>query len=418
MSEPDDVTSGGVRFLEDVRVLELANLAPTQLAMHLADLGAEVIKIEPPERGDATRLIGLRPGYSDSGLHRRWNRGKKSVALDTTTPAGVDILRRLIPQVDIVIEGLRPGTLEKMGLGWSEITALKPNIVMIALSGYGQVGPYRDLPSHGIGFDAVSGLAVVEDDENGRPRVPPRHVNLGTNLAPLFGATAVLAALSWSRRTGRPVFLDVAQADAAAFANLAIEEQAAEQRTAGSVVLPPSVPQAGAGPQAQRPTMQSYRTRDGRLLLVMALERKFFVRLAEAVGRPDLLTHVQSDQYLTTGSKDVDDAMVDIVASKDLNEWMEIFAAADVPVVPVNESSQVLDDPHLRTRIEWLDADQGTVTMKTPVHSEPSIASPSQAPAIGQHTAEVLSAIGIDHAELDRLARQGVIQIAPETRGS
>ena len=409
------MTDGGVRFLDDVRVLEIANLAPTQLAMHLADLGADVIKIEPPQRGDATRLIGLRPGYTDSGLHRRWNRGKKSLALDTTTPAGVDILRRLISEVDVMIEGLRPGTMEKMGLGWSDITALKPDIVMVALSGYGQAGPYRDLPSHGIGFDAVSGLAVVEDDELGRPTVPPRHVNLGTNLAPLFGATAVLAALSWSRRTGRPVLLDVAQADAAAFANLAIEDQAAEQRAiaAGSVTFPPAAPQVGAGAQVQRPTMQAYRTRDGRLLLLMALERKFFVRLAEAVGRPDLLEHVR-DQYLTTASKEVDDAMIDILSSKDLSEWMEIFAAADVPVVPVNESSQVLEDSHLSTRIEWLDADQGTVTMKTPVHSEPSIASPRQAPAIGQDTAEILASIGIDRAEIDRLAGVGVIQLAPE----
>lgn len=415
MPEPDDMTSGGVRFLDDVRVLELANLAPTQLAMHLADLGAHVIKIEPPERGDATRLIGLRPGYSDSGLHRRWNRGKQSVALDTTTPAGVDILRKLISHVDIVIEGLRPRTLEKMGLGWSDITALKPDVVMVSLSGYGQAGPYRDLPSHGIGFDAVSGLAVVEDDALGRPRVPPRHVNLGTNLAPLFGATAALAALSWSRRTGHPVLLDVAQADAAAFANLAIEDQASEQRStaAGSVTRRPAVPQ-GAEPQTPRPTMQPYRTRDGRLLLLMALERKFFVRLAEAVARPDLLEHIRGDQYLTTASKEVDDAMVDIVSSKDLSEWMEIFAAADVPVVPVNESSQVLDDPHLSTRIEWLDADQDTVTMKTPVHSEPSIASPRRAPAIGQDTAAVLAAIGIDQAEIDRLAGVGVIQITPQ----
>jgi crotonobetainyl-CoA:carnitine CoA-transferase CaiB-like acyl-CoA transferase len=150
------------------------------------------------------------------------------------------------------------------------------------------------------------------------------------------------------------------------------------------------------------------------LLLLMALERKFFVRLAEAVARPDLLEHIRGDQYLTTASKEVDDAMVDIVSSKDLSEWMEIFAAADVPVVPVNESSQVLDDPHLSTRIEWLDADQDTVTMKTPVHSEPSIASPRRAPAIGQDTAAVLAAIGIDQAEIDRLAGVGVIQITPQ----
>jgi crotonobetainyl-CoA:carnitine CoA-transferase CaiB-like acyl-CoA transferase len=133
--------AGAVRFLDDVRVLEIASLSPTQFGMHLADLGAEVIKIEPPGRGDATRLIGTRPGFKDSGLHRRWNRGKLSVAIDTRSPAGIEVVKRLIPTVDILVEGLRPGTLAKMGLSWSTLTELKPNLVMVALSGYGQSGP-------------------------------------------------------------------------------------------------------------------------------------------------------------------------------------------------------------------------------------------------------------------------------------
>ncbi|HEY6531824.1 MAG TPA: CaiB/BaiF CoA-transferase family protein [Acidimicrobiales bacterium] len=403
-----------VRFLDDVRVLEIASLAPTQLGMHLADMGAEVIKIEPPGRGDATRLIGTRPGFADSGLHRRWNRGKRSVAVDTRTEAGVDLVRRLIPHVDIVIEGLRPGTLARMGLAWSEMVELNPDLVMVALSGYGQTGPYRDMPSHGVGFDAVAGLADVEDDENGRPRVLARHVYYGAQVAPLFAATSALAALSWSRRTGRPAFLDVAQADAAAFANYDVEEQTTAQRaTAAGAVAAQSAPD-GAETPAPRSTMQSYRTRDDKLLLLMALERKFFVRLAEAVGRDDLLAQVADDQYVVRGSEETDAALSEIIASRDLEDWMEIFATADVPVVPVNTSAQVADDPHLRVRIDWMDADQHTVTMKTPVHSEPSLAPPAPAPALGQHTAEVLERVGVDRAELERLIGEGVIGVAPE----
>jgi crotonobetainyl-CoA:carnitine CoA-transferase CaiB-like acyl-CoA transferase len=405
-----------VRFLDDVCVLEIASLAPTQLGMHLADMGAEVIKIEPPGRGDATRLVGTHPGFADSGLHRRWNRGKRSVAVDTRTTAGVDLVRRLIPQVDIVIEGLRPGTLARMGLAWAELVELKPDLVMVALSGYGQTGPYRDLPSHGIGFDAVAGLADVDDDEDGRPRVRGRHVYYGAQVAPLLAATGALAALSWSRRTGRPVFLDVAQADAAAFVNYDVEEQTATTRAAAAGTVDPSVPSAprSAETPAHRSTMQSYRTRDGRLLLVMALERKFFVRLAEAVGRDDLLAQVADDQHIVTGSEETDAALGEIIASRDLDEWMELFAAADVPVVPVNESTQVADDPHLRARIDWMEADQHTVTMKSPVHSEPRLASPPGAPAVGQHTAEVLGRVGVDPATLEQLVRDGVVGVAPE----
>ncbi|SFF77110.1 Crotonobetainyl-CoA:carnitine CoA-transferase CaiB [Novosphingobium sp. CF614] len=404
--------SGGVRFLDDVRVLEIASLSPTQLGMHLADLGAEVIKIEPPERGDATRLIGTRPGYTDSGLHRRWNRGKRSLALDTHSSAGLDLLRRLIPTMDVVIEGLRPGTLAKMGLTRELLTELKPNLVTVSLSGYGQTGPYRDLPGHGVGFDAVAGLAGIEQDADGQPCVPSRHVYFGALVAPLLGASATLAALSWCRRTGQPAFLDIAQSDAAAFANYAMEEAVAEQRAAaaGTVAPPPASP-AAAGERARGSTMQAYRTRDGKVLMVMALERKFFLRLAEATGRPDLAVHAEGSGHVVRGSPEIDAALIAAIATRDMADWMEIFARADVPVVPVNEGAAVADDPQMLARIEWIEADQGTVTMKSPVRSDPAIAAPAPAPTLGQDTAEVLGAIKLDPADLDRLAAEGIIHI-------
>jgi crotonobetainyl-CoA:carnitine CoA-transferase CaiB-like acyl-CoA transferase len=409
-----------VRFLDDVRVLEIASLSPTQLGMHLADLGAEVIKVEPPTRGDTTRLVGNRPGFNDSALHRRWNRGKRSIAVDTRAPEGIDLIRRLIPTVDIVIEGLRPGTLAKMGLTWSALTELKPNLVMVALSGYGQTGPYRNMPSHGVGFDAIAGLAGIEEDENGRPRVPSRHVYFGALVAPLFGATSALAALSWSRRTGRPAFLDIAQADAAAFANYAVEEQVAERRSAeAGVVVPPRAPPGGGAPNTPRSTMQAYRTRDGKALMLMALERKFFARLAEATGRPDLLAHVPDNQYMVRGSAAIDDVLTETIASKDLNDWMRIFADADVPVVPVNEGAAVADDPQMQARIEWLESDQATVTMKTPIRSDPPIAAPRRAPAIGQDTAEILANIDVDPNEIERLANEGIVRVyRPDDAGA
>ena len=401
-----------VRFLDDVRVLEIASLSPTQLGMHLADLGAEVIKIEPPGRGDATRLIGTRPGFNDSGLHRRWNRGKRSLALDTRSAEGLALLKRLIPTVDIIVEGLRPGSLAKMGLTWDVLTSLKPNIVMVALSGYGQTGPYRDLPSHGVGFDAISGLAGIEEDEDGRPCVPSRHVYFGALVAPLLGASSALAALSWCRRTGKPALLDIAQADAAAFANYAVEEAVAEQRAiaAGEIPAPPPAP-TDAGPRARASTMQAYRTRDGKVLMIMALERKFFLRLAEVTGRPDLAVHAEGSGHVVRGSPEIDAALIEAIATKDMAEWMDVFARADVPVVPVNEGAAVANDPQMLARIEWIPGDQGAVTMKSPVRADPVIATPTSAPAIGQDSAAILSRIGVGPAELERLASKGVIHI-------
>jgi crotonobetainyl-CoA:carnitine CoA-transferase CaiB-like acyl-CoA transferase/dienelactone hydrolase len=401
----DQPDAAGVRFLEDVRVLEIASLSPTQFGMYLADLGAEVIKVEPT-RGDTTRVMGTRPGFTDSGLHRRWNRGKHSLAIDTRTPAGLDVIKRLIPQVDILVEGLRPGALAKMGLTWDVLTALNPRLVMIALSGYGQTGPYRDLPSHGVGFDAIAGLAGVEEDEQGRPRVPARHVYHGAVIAPLIGVSSALAALAWSRRTGKPVFLDVAQADVAAFANYEVEERAATQSAIAAGVTQGSGP--GSGGHA--PTIQAYRTRDGKPLMLMALERKFFVRLAEATGRKDLLDHA-GDGHLVRGSKEIDDALVEAIATKDLDDWMEILANADVPVVPVNETAAVADNPQMKARIEWLEADQSTVTMKIPVRSNPPLAAPRVAPWVGQDTAEILARVDMGPSDLDRLQQDRVIRL-------
>jgi crotonobetainyl-CoA:carnitine CoA-transferase CaiB-like acyl-CoA transferase len=407
-----------VRFLDDVRVLEIASLSPTQLGMHLADLGAEVIKVEPPERGDTTRLIGTRPGFNDSGLHRRWNRGKRSLALDIRSAAGLELIKRLIPTVDIIVEGLRPGMLAKSGLAREVLTALKPDIVMVSLSGYGQTGPYRDLPSHGVGFDAISGLAGIEEDEDGRPCVPSRHVYFGALVAPLLAASSALAALSWCRRTGQPAFLDIAQSDAAAFANYALEEAVADQRAvAAGQVPPPPAPVPGASPRARASTMQAYRTRDGKVLMIMALERKFFLRLAEATGRPDLAAHAVGSGHVVRGSPQIDAALIEAIATKDMAEWMDIFARADVPVVPVNEGAAVADDPQMLARIEWIAADQGAVTMKSPVRADPAIAAPSAAPAIGQDTAAILSTIGLGAVEIARLASDGIVRIAtPETQ--
>jgi crotonobetainyl-CoA:carnitine CoA-transferase CaiB-like acyl-CoA transferase/dienelactone hydrolase len=415
-SDTDNQPQAGVRFLEDVRVLEIASLSPTQLGMYMADLGAEVIKVEPV-RGDTTRMMGTRPGFTDSGLHRRWNRGKHSLAIDTRTPAGLDVIKQLIPTVDIIVEGLRPGALAKMGLTWEVITELNPRIVMLALSGYGQTGPYRDLPSHGVGFDAISGLAGVEEDEQGRPRVPSAHVYHGAVVAPLIGLSSTLAALAWSRRTGKPVFLDVAQADAAAFVNYEVEDRVSTQRAIAAGVTQAPSPTAAAAP-AHAPTIQAYRTRDGKPLMLMALERKFFERLAEASGRKDLLAHA-GEGHLVRGSKEIDDILVEVIATKDLDDWMEIFAKADVPVVPVNETDAVADNPQMKSRIEWLDADQSTATMKIPVRSNPPLAAPRMAPAIGQDTAEILARIKLAPADKEQLEKDGVIRIArPKPKAS
>ena len=157
--------------------------------------------------------------------------------------------------------------------------------------------------------------------------------------------------------------------------------------------------------------MQAYRTRDGKALMIMALERKFFLRLAEATGRPDLAVHADGNSHTVHGSPEIDATLIEVIATRDMADWMELFARADVPVVPINEGAAVAEDPQMKARLEWLDAAQGAVTMKSPVRADPAIAAPYPAPAIGQDTVAILSQIGVTPDELEQFAEAAIIRI-------
>src|SRR5438270_12028076 len=191
-----------VPLLADVRVPEVALLAPDSLGMHLVDLGADVIKVEEPPAGDYVRNVGAVSVDGVSALHRRWNRGKRSIALDLRDDGGRQAFEDLVIDSEVVVEGLRPGALARRGLGYDRLQALNPRIVMVSLSGFGQDGPYRDLASHGVAYDAYAGLAPPASGPEGFPTIPP-HVSVGMHAGPLFAAFAAVAAVLPARPTGR-----------------------------------------------------------------------------------------------------------------------------------------------------------------------------------------------------------------------
>src|SRR5438874_8685510 len=184
-----------VGLLDGLRVVEVALLAPNALGMHLADLGAEVIKVEEPGRGDYTRSIGASRLDGVSFLHLRWNRGKQSVAVDLRSADGAAVFRDLVAKSEVVIEGLRAGALARRGLGYDDLRAVNPALVFCSLSGFGQTGPYRDLATHGVAYDAYSGHAAPETTDEGFPSIPDRYVEVGTLAGALYAATGVLAAV-------------------------------------------------------------------------------------------------------------------------------------------------------------------------------------------------------------------------------
>jgi crotonobetainyl-CoA:carnitine CoA-transferase CaiB-like acyl-CoA transferase len=389
---------GTFRVLNDVRAIEVAMLAPSALGMHLADLGAEVIKVEDPALGDYVRTVRHSPGEESSPLHRRWNRGKRSVALDLRNPEGRTVFEELVRHADVVIEGLRPGALDRRGVGYERVKQLNPRAVFVSISGFGQFGPYRDIASHGPAFEAYAGLAEPVTGRDGRPRVPAGRGGVGIQVAPLVGALATLAGLLRARSTGHGSRIDVAESDGAAYWNALTIEAAAEDRERARRGVPPvappfGLPDAGTDIFEEGTRCQYYETADHRYVIFMALEAKFFENFASAIGREDLLTlsratHDFDHEY---GNEELRQALTEIFCTRPQRDWLEIFAEADVPGIPVNVDGQVLDDPHFVARTRWLDpAVHGRAMMALPVHGDPPLPLPSAAPGLGEHTAEVL----------------------------
>jgi len=202
-------------LLDGVRVIESSLLGPAAITLHLADLGAEVIKVEPPQ-GDYVRQMTWPIVEGVSLMHLHINRGKRSVTLDLRTPEGVEVYLDLVRGADAVVEAMRPGALAKRGLGYDKLREVNPAIVFCTISGYGMTGPYKDMPSHGIAYDTWAGLVEPAYDDEGFCYMPS-HPSMGIHAGPLFGAFGILAGIVRARATGEGCRMEIAQSDAAAY---------------------------------------------------------------------------------------------------------------------------------------------------------------------------------------------------------
>jgi len=395
-----------VPLLDGLRVVEVALLAPNMLGMHLADLGAEVIKVEEPRQGDYTRQVGAARAGGLSFLHLRWNRGKRSIALDLRDNAGAEVFRDLVRASEVVIEGLRAGGLARRGLGHAHLRSVNPALVFCSLSGFGQTGPYRDLATHGVAYDAYAGLAPPEITDDGFVTIPRRYHDSGTQAGALYAATAVLAAVLRARATGEGAFLDLAQADAALSWN------------AGR--LDPLL--SGAEVPRDATTMQTsvryqyYATADGRTILFQASEHHFFERFCRAVGREDLCAEDRGATFgeHAQGDTDLRHQLAALFATRTQAEWVRLFIEADVPGGPVHPVSELEDDPQFAARARILEhqhPEAGSLRLiGTPVRSDVASAEVGPAPALGEHTDEVLAELlGYGPARIAALRRRGAI---------
>lgn len=368
--------------LEGLKVLDLSRLLPGPYAtLVLADLGAQVDKVEAPGAGDFTRHSPPLKGDT-SALFLGLNRNKRSLVLDLKSPDGVAALLALAPHYDVLVEGFRPGVMQRLGLGFEALSAVNPRLIYCAISGFGQTGPDRLRAGHDLGYLARSGALGYGGQPDASPAMPGVQVaDVGGSL---FAVVGILAALHERQRTGRGRFVDVALTDSAtAFLHMHL----AARLAMGDEGTP-----LARGREALNGGFACYglyRTADGRWLAVAALEPPLFTGLCEALGRPELVPggYDTGEEGARTRR-----ALEAVFASKPLAHWEALFRDKDLGVEPVREGDEVLEDAQLRARGLWLESG-GARWLRTPLQL--GEVTPRPAPTLGQHTDEVLREHGL-----------------------
>ena len=395
---------GLVAPLEDVLVLDFTRLLPgpfcTQL---LANLGADVIKIEEPKVGDYMRAVP--PLVHDvSYPFLMVNRGKRSLAVDLKTPEGQEVVRKLARRADVVVEQFRPGVMGRLGMDYDGLAMMNPRLVYCAFSGYGQTGPYHDLPGHDLNFEALAGiLSVTGTKDRPRPAIP------GVPIADLAGgfnaALAILASLRVRDRTGRGEYLDVSIHDTAVsllVLGLARYFATGEEPVAGETLITGTFP-----------FYALYETKDGRWLSVAAVEPKFWARMCELIGAPDLADR----QFATdSGRAVVAEALAARFREKSLAEWESIFGPERLPIAAVKRVSEVVDDPHVKARgilptAEVPNVGKVRVIAHPARHGVATSRNPATVPRKGEHTEDILRSLGYTARQIETLEKKGVVGV-------
>lgn len=385
--------------LSGIRVLDLTRLLPGAFAtLMLAELGADVIKVEDPERGDPMR--SLPPAIDGRGIYDLLlNRGKKSVALDLRRADHRAALDRLLDRADIVIESFRPQTARRFSVTGSDVRLSRPALIHCAITGYGQTGPYAEKPGHDLNYVAVSGmlaagLSRLKADIRELPKMFIADVGGGAMSAVI----AILAALFQRTRTGEGASIDISMHDAALY----------------WVMLPGAreLVDGGAAAEGELPTFGDhacygvYETRDGHRLALGALELKFWEAFASRIGRPDLAARHRSNP-------DDQRALIDevraIFLQRTRDEWLAFFESHDVCLSPVNAPADALADPHVAARGTVVATPHGRA-VRPPFVSAPPALTP--APAVGADTESVLVESGFSRAEIASFLHPAINPVA------
>jgi crotonobetainyl-CoA:carnitine CoA-transferase CaiB-like acyl-CoA transferase len=385
--------------LEGVRVIDLTRFLPGPLAtLMMADQGAEVIKVESIDEGEPTREIGAkRDGVSVYFVNTQ--RGKQSLALNLKDPQGVEVLMRLAEKADVLIESFRPGVVDRLDIGYAQVSERAPRLVYASIAAFGQTGPYRDLATHDLGTEALTGVLSLNRGGDGKPAIP------ALANADMLVATMTLAgvAMALLRRkdTGRGDYLDMAMADSllACLANnmgVAMTERRQldpkSERTLGGNAL-----------------YDIYETKEGDFVVLGGQELKFARNLLEPLGRSDLIELCRLPPG--PGQDPVRAFLRETFRTKTKAEWVEWFTGRDIAFAPMRTLPEVLEDPHFKQRGMVLRDPRGWDHLGIPIayRDEPGRVN-FEAPAHGGHSKAILRSLGYADGDIAQLESRGVVK--------
>ena len=401
--------------LSGIRVIECSALGPAAITMPLIDLGAEVIKVEPPA-GDYIREMTWPIVEGVSLMHLHLNRGKRSIVMDLRQQEDVATFKELVKTADVVVESMRPGGLARRGVGFDDLRSINPKIVFCTISGYGMTGPYRNLPAHGVAFDTWAGIVSPQVNDEGFSYLP-EHASMGIHAGPLFGALGILAAVIRAKETGEGSFLEVAQSDAAAAMDWYRSEtwrayQRPESEVTGNKADDYERRAPGTAGMIEGVRYQVYEAKDGRHILFMASEQAFWRNFCEAVGRADLFERWPGSKLAdhARNNTEMRSELKAIFLTRTVEEWIEFGVTANFPVGPVNTPQTIAEDPQFRDRFHWFPASElGADQLPSPIKFiDEDLPMPTKAPTVGQHTEEVVrDLLGWDDDRIAESRRRG-----------
>ncbi len=384
--------------LAGIKVLDLSRLLPGPVCtLHLADMGAEVIKIEDTHIGDYARTMGVgaKPGQ-DSYFFQVVNRNKKALRLDLKQAEGVAVFKRLAREADVIVESFRPGVVAKLGVDYDTIKAFNPRIVYCAITGYGQTGPWRDKAGHDINYVATAGVLDQIGTAGGAPALPNIQIGdlLGGSLTALSG---ILAALLGAKTTGQGRYVDISMTDAV-FAH-------AYSPLLATLINGKPLPRGEDGLSGGLPGYGIYRTADGAYMAVGSLEAKFWSVFCDAMERPDL----QSYGFNAGRAEWVKSELAAAFAAQPLAYWRDKFTAIDCGVTPMLSFDQALAHPQLLARGMVVQAN-GLTQFAPPFGlSDYEFGVPAPAPAVGADSDAILAEHGYTQQEISTLRQNRVI---------